>query len=244
MAVKQYTKEQINGQIESVLADNSTQAISASDVRSVVKDYITSSTYAPVLIYAGIIKHDEGSGSAAESIKELYFNPDFFQKQSALLTNTINIYQLSTTVAAASNGTYTVTPSGGDGEGLIVKLTVSSNTVTNMEILQAGSGYKEGNVLSFTVGSSSLTITYNAAIRRTSGATFNMTQNTDNTFLNHKINNTIVAATPMDFSNGTNETLSIQNEVTALNTIVLRLDTGVTFDDHYQHIQLYRVAGI
>lgn len=244
MAVKQYTKKLIEDAIDQQLADNSSQAITAANVRSIVKDYMTSSMYAPVLIYSGIIKHDEGSGTAAESIKELYFNPDFFQKQSALLTDTLNIYQLSTTAVAASNNSYTVSPSGGSGEGLVVTLTVSSNTVTGLEISQAGGGYKEGDVLSFTVGGSSLTITYNAAIRKTSGATFNMTQNTDNTFLNHKINNTIVSATPMDFNLETNESLSVQNEVTSLNTIVLKIDTGATYNEHYQHIQLYRVAGI
>ena len=162
----QYTRKEIENRIDSQLADNSSQAITAADVRGVLKDYMTSSMYAPALIYAGIIKHDEGSGTAVESIKELYFNPDFFQKQSVLLTNSLNIYQLSTTVVAASDGEYTVSPSGGNGEGLVVKLTVSSNTATSMEILQAGGGYKEGDVLSFTVGGSSLTITYNAAIKK------------------------------------------------------------------------------
>jgi hypothetical protein len=245
MAIKQYTKKLIENAIDQQLADNSSQAITAANVRSVVKDYMTSSMYAPVLIYSGIIKHDEGSGTAAESIKELYFNPDFFAKQLVNdPTNAYNIYKLSNTTAAASNNSYTVSPSGGSGEGLVVTLTVSSNTITAMEINQAGGGYKEGDVLVFTVGGSSINMTYNAAIRKTSGAVFNMTQNTDNTFMNHKINNTIVSATPMDFSLGTNESFSVQNEVTSLNTIVLKLDTGSTYNDHYQHIQLYRVAGI
>ena len=244
MAIKQYTKKLIENAIDQQLADNSSQAITAANVRSVVKDYMTSSMYAPVLIYSGIIKHDEGSGAAVESIKELYFNPDFFQKQSALLTNTLNIYQLSATAVAASNNSYTVSPSRGSGEGLVVTLTVSNNVITAMEISQAGGGYKEGDVLTFTVGGSSLTITYNAAIRKTSGSTFNMTLNTDNTFMNHKINNTIVSATPMDFSNPTIQSFSVQNEVISLNTIVLKLDTGVTYAEHYQHVQLYRVAGI
>ena len=244
MAIKQFTKKLINDRIDNVLADNTTQAINASDFRSVIKDYIASSTYAPILIYAGIIKHDEGSGLADVSIKELYFNPDFFQKQSALLTNSLNIYQLSATAVAASNNIYTVSPSGGNGEGLVVNLTVSSNVITSMEISQAGGGYKEGDVLSFTVGGSSLTITYNAAIRSISGASFNMTQNTDNTFFNHKINNTIVSATPMDVSIGTTESFDIVNKVTSSNTITFLLDTGTNSNDHYQHVQLYRVAGI
>jgi hypothetical protein len=235
MAIKQYTKK---------LIENAIQAITAANVRSVVKDYMTSSMYAPVLIYSGIIKHDEGSGSAAESIKELYFNPDFFQKQSALLTNTLNIYQLSATAVAASNNSYTVSPSGGSGEGLVVTLTVSNNVITAMEISQAGGGYKEGDVLTFAVGGSSLTITYNAAIRNSDTWNFNITQNADNTYSDHKENNTIISATPVNFGIGTNESLVIQNQITADNTMRIRLDTGNNASEHYQHIQLYRVAGI
>ena len=52
---KTFNKKQINDQIESVLADNTSQAISAADVRSVAKDYMTESMSAPLLIYAGQI---------------------------------------------------------------------------------------------------------------------------------------------------------------------------------------------
>ena len=75
---KTFTKKQIDDAIDSQMADNTSQAITASNVRSIVKDYMTASTYAPVMIYAGIIKG--GPDAASATVKDLYYNPDFFQK--------------------------------------------------------------------------------------------------------------------------------------------------------------------
>ena len=240
MATTQYTRKQIENRIDSQLADNSSQAITAADVRGVLKDYMTSSTYAPVLIYAGIIRDQSFQGSNTQPIvKDLYFNPDFFAKQSPSdPTNTYNIYQLSSiSVPGAANGTNTYFPSGGNGTGLVISITVSSNVVTEMEILQAGAGYEEGDVLNLTVGGISLTITYNAAIRHSIVSTFDITTNTDQTYMNHKENNTIISATPLDG----NITFR-QNYISSVNTIVLDNASGT--DVYKQHVQLYRVAGI
>ena len=184
----QFTKNQIDTKITTDLADNSTKAISAQDVRDIVKDYITASTYAPVMIYAGILKHDEGSGSADRSIKELYYNPDFFAKQLANdPTNANNIYKLSTIVVTANNNTYIVTPTSGDGEDLKLSIVVTSNQITSMTVIEPGFGYKVGDVLSFTVGATSLTVTYQGAVRAgASNDLFALTTNADNTYLNHK----------------------------------------------------------
>ncbi len=240
----QFTKNQIDTKITTDLADNSTKAISAQDVRDIVKDYITASTYAPVMIYAGILKHEEGSGSADRSIKELYYNPDFFAKQLANdPTNAYNIYKLSTIVVTANNNTYTVTPTGGDGEDLRLSIVVTANQVTSMTVIEPGFGYKVGDVLNFTVGATSLTVTYQGAVRAgTNNQLFALTTNTDNTYLNHTENNTVVAGTPVGYNQASSEGLVRDAKISANNVLTARIDLGGEHPEHYQHIQLYRVA--
>ena len=240
----QFTKNQIDTKITTDLADNNTKAISAQDVRDIVKDYITASTYAPVMIYSGILKHDEGTGSADRSIKELYYNPDFFAKQLANdPTNAYNIYKLSTIVVSANNNTYLVAPSSGDGEDLKLSIVVSSNQVTSMTVIEPGFGYKVGDVLNFSVGATSLTITYQGAVRAgVANQLFALTINTDNTYLNHTINNTVVAGTPLGYSQGSSEGLIRDARITTNNILASRIDLGTEVPSHYQHIQLYRVA--
>ena len=240
----QFTKNQIDTKITTDLADNNTKAISAQDVRDIVKDYITASTYAPVMIYSGILKHDEGTGSADRSIKELYYNPDFFAKQLANdPTNVYNIYKLSTIVVSANNNTYLVAPSSGDGEDLKLSIVVSSNQVTSMTVIEPGFGYKVGDVLNFSVGATSLTVTYQGAVRAgVANQLFTLTTNTDNTYLNHTINNTVVAGTPLSYSQGSSEGLIRDARISANNVLASRIDLGAEVPSHYQHIQLYRVA--
>ena len=240
----QFTKNQIDTKITTDLADNNTKAISAQDVRDIVKDYITASTYAPVMIYSGILKHDEGTGSADRSIKELYYNPDFFAKQLANdPTNAYNIYKLSTIVVSANNNTYLVAPSSGDGEDLKLSIVVSSNQVTSMTVVEPGFGYKVGDVLNFSVGATSLTVTYQGAVRAgVANQLFALTTNADNTYLNHTINNTVVAGTPLGYSQGSSEALIRDARLTANNILASRIDLGTEYSENLQHIQLYRVA--
>jgi hypothetical protein len=240
----QFTKNQIDTKITTDLADNNTKAISAQDVRDIVKDYITASTYAPVMIYSGILKHDEGSGSADRSIKELYYNPDFFAKQLANdPTNAYNIYKLSTIVVAANDNTYLAAPNGGDGEDLRLSIVVSSNQVTSMTVIEPGFGYKVGDVLTFSVGATNLTVTYQGAVRAgVANQLFALTINTDNTYSNHTINNTVVAGTPLGYSQGSSEGLSRDARLTTNNILASRVDLGDEYSENLQHIQLYRVA--
>lgn len=246
MPTTQDTRKQIEQSIDLLLADNSSQDITAADLRSIVKNSMTSSMYAPIMIYSGIIKHDEGSGTADVSIKELYFNPDFFAKQLASdPTNSYNIYKLSSINATgAADGTFSYQIPGGSGEGLVLNITTASNLVTAMEVGAYGAGYKVGDVMSFNIGTTTLSITYQGAIRHNTSATFDITTNTDQTYLNHKENNTIISATPVDANVGGGEVFDVQNEITSPNVIQIKLDTGNTYDDHYQHVQLYRIAGI
>ena len=236
----QYTRKEIENRIDSQLADNSSQAITAADVRGVLKDYMTVSMYSPVMIYSGIIKNAP-SGTVGDYVKELYFNPDYFETQNETSpTSSSNIYQLSSTsVPGAANGTSTYFPTGGSGQDLAVSITVSANLITNMSISVQGAGYVVGDTLSLTVGGTNLTITYNGAIRHSSGSTFTMTTSLG---VSHKENNTIVSATPKDITIGNAEQLEMSSYISATNTIILKLEDDN--DPKEQHVQLYRIAGI
>ena len=96
MAILQYAKRTIDSKIEELINDNASKDISAADVRSIVKDYVTNSTYAPVMIYAGILKRRSGSGSDNSIIEDYYYNSEYFNQQfenSPMATG--NIVQLS-----------------------------------------------------------------------------------------------------------------------------------------------------
>lgn len=249
MAYKTYTKGQIEYEIDSVLADNSTQSITAEDLRDVIKDYVTASTYAPVMIYAGILHHYEGTGDSARSIKELYYNPDFFAKQEADdPTNSYNIYKLSSISVTANNNTYVIAPTGGDGENLRLSIVVTANQVTSMTVIEPGSGYKVGDVLNLQVGATALTITYQGAVRAPSNNTypnnisFTLTQNLDNLFFNHTENNTIVSATPVSYSHDMSTSLYRINRISDPNVLRCVILQGDDPLENLQHIQLYRVA--
>ena len=229
----QYTRKEIENRIDNQLADNSSQAITAADVRDVLKDYMTVSMYSPVMIYSGI--------TGGDYIKELYFNADYFQTQNETSpTSSSNIYQLSAvSVPGATSGTSTYFPTGGDGQDLVVSITVSANLITSMSILVQGAGYVVGNTLSLTVGATSLTITYNGAIRHSSGSTFTMTTSLG---VSHKENNTIVSSTPRNITILGSEQLEMSSYISATNTIILKLEDNN--DPRSQNVQLYRIAGI
>ena len=137
MAIIQYAKRTIDSKIEELINDNTSKDISAADVRSIVKDYVTNSTYAPVMIYAGILKRRSGSGSDNSIIEDYYYNSEYFNQQSENSPMaTGNIVQLSAVGApGTANGTYTQRygdVSSGTGD-LLLEYTVSSNVITNLK---------------------------------------------------------------------------------------------------------------
>lgn len=245
MATTQYTRDDIDAKIAADLADNTTKDISAADVRTIVRDYITSSTYAPIMIYAGILKHDEGSSSADVSITDLYYNPDFFRPQLPTdPTNSSNPVQLSTTgVPGVADGDTTVS-FGVSPYQLSVKFTVASNVITRMDVLKPGYGLSPGDTFTTTLGSTSLTITYNGVVTSNGSTGFNhrfiLSTNVNQTNRDHRADNTIISATPKFHDT---EIKVCANEITANNELYSRLDTNTSaYGEHYQHVQLYRIA--
>lgn len=260
---KSFTKKQIDDAIDSQMADNTSQAITASNVRSITKDYMTGSMAAPMLIYAGQIK--SGATAADCVVRDQYYNPDFFQKQNnSNLTSTDNIISVdSITMAGLADGTYTETLVGGP-EGLIT-FTVASNLITSIEITEPLVGAQIGD--SFTLkGGYTNVITYNGVIRPqdASGSIpetyFKLTENSDNTYEKHSNINTVVSTTNKILSIGAGPTLAFshneKNEILfgyadslaklQSKTVFTSSSTNppqVTTSYRTQHIQLYRLPG-
>lgn len=259
MPQRTYTKNQINARIDSVLADNTGQDITASDVRSVVKDYMTTSFSAPLLIYSGQIL--AGADVAGSVVKDHYYNPDFFQvQQETNPTTSDNIYQLSTvSVPGTADGEYTIGNPTGKGDQLELKVTVASNLITKMEVISPGVGYILGDSWTTSIGSNTVTVTYNGVIRpvfvSSTGTYFTLTQNDDATEGRHSNVNTLISATPKSFSYSTSNSTGIRQTVkneflpvgesrcyfTNYHTYTNPSNDQATVDRHYQHIQLYRL---
>ena len=172
MAILQYAKRTIDSKIEELINDNTSKDISAADVRSIVKDYVTNSTYAPVMIYAGILKRRSGSGSDNSIIEDYYYNSEYFNQQSENSPMaTGNIVQLSAVGApGTANGTYTQRygdVSSGTGD-LLLEYTVSSNVITNLKVTYAGFGIRPGSTYNLVLSGVTIVVTYNGVISKNS----------------------------------------------------------------------------
>jgi hypothetical protein len=205
MAIIQYAKRTIDSKIEELINDNTSKDISAADVRSIVKDYVTNSTYAPVMIYAGELKRRSASGSNDSIIKDYYYNSEYFNQQNENSPMAAgNIVQLSAVGApGTANGTYTQRygdVSSGTGD-LLLEYTVSSNVITNLKVTYAGFGIQPGSTYNLVLSGVTIVVTYNGVISKNSSAgsahRFTMSTNLDipangNAIRNHYKGNTLL----------------------------------------------------
>ena len=261
---KTFTKKQINDQIESVLADNTSQAISAADVRSVVKDYMTESMSAPLLIYAGIWREKtNNSGSDPDPdipsyVEDQYYNPDFFQLQSDNgPIGASNIYMADTVNLPGVNGLVQLRSA--VENGLKVTINVTNGLLAAMTIQEHGTGFVVGQTINLfnTNGTSfaALTLTYNGAVRpvsENSNARFDLTFSSDNSYQNHNVGNTILSATPLDTvgykvtgNNSSRETYFGGISFDGNNRLKCRnaLISTVSGESHKTYVQIYRIPG-
>ena len=206
MAIIQYAKRTIDSKIEELITDNNSKDISAADVRSIVKDYVTNSTYAPVMIYAGQLKRRSASVSDNSINEDYYYNSEYFNQQNETNpTASTNIVQLSTVgVPGATNGTSTQRygdVSSGNGD-LLFEYTILSNVITNLKIIYAGFGIRPGSTYNLVISGTTVVVTYNGVISKNSSAgsehRFSMSTNLDiptsgSVFIrNHEKGNTLL----------------------------------------------------
>lgn len=241
MSNNQYSKKEINDKINQLFADNEDQAITANDLRIITRDYMNGSSSSPMLIYSGkwqakaelapLYYSNSSQGPAdyygdkvsyEEKITDTYIDTDFFRQHNPdKPTSTSNLWSIDTVaVPGADDGIEYLYPDGNDFSTSI-KLTISSNVITKLEIVQQGGNHEKGKTKEYDVAGNPIVLTYNSVInhdgRSVSSQKFKLTTNSSRRSheKNHTTSKTIVQVTPLrtDTTTGTYGKLVKTNEV-------------------------------
>ena len=136
-------------ELKDLLADNSTKAISAQDVRTIV-----TSNYQPVLIFAGRIYSDNTTSLAFDFMRTQYYNSDYFGQDSIMSPGGNSPWVIDNNGSGISNGQYTdvalvqnawnsqnMASIGGNSTNATFDVTVSGGVVTGVTLKQPGVGW-------------------------------------------------------------------------------------------------------
>jgi len=144
-------------ELEDLLADNATKAISAQDVRTIV-----TSNYQPVLIFAGRIYADNATTLSFDFMRTQYYNSDYFGQDSIMSPSGNSPWVISSVGTSIPNGQHTdvaleqnawngqnMTSIGGNSTNATFDVTVSGGVVTGVTLKQPGVGWipKTNNIL-------------------------------------------------------------------------------------------------
>ena len=143
--------------LEGLLADNSTKAISALDVRTIV-----TSNYQPQMIWAGFFTDAGNVPQEIQRCRTMYYNPSFFSAAAITASSSTACWKVANAGTGVPDGTYTnqtLTPPatyggfggsgvawsnvGGEAFGAVFNFTVAggSGQISNIELVSAGSGW-------------------------------------------------------------------------------------------------------
>tara|TARA_R110000764_G_C10904442_1_gene371903 strand:+ start:112 stop:843 length:732 start_codon:yes stop_codon:yes gene_type:complete len=234
------TRRLLKDTISNKLPDNTTQSITAENIRDVTRNLILPATFAPVMIYAGTINKN--------NIVDKYYNPAYFVAQNESdPTASYNILKTDDRIVSGSDQTGTVFVTSPNGIDMVCEYTISSGLITNFRIVEPGGGYKVGEEISMDIGNSVKVFTYQGVIRETStDYLYDMTPNWDQENFNHQADNTIVSATPVGVSVGVNDYFVVQNGMSSLNKLVCKYTkaSGNSSEtSQSQFVQIWRVPG-
>tara|TARA_R110000803_G_scaffold161730_1_gene225378 strand:+ start:183 stop:899 length:717 start_codon:yes stop_codon:yes gene_type:complete len=238
--MSQQTQAGIQLLIDNRIADNNSKDISAGDVREVLTA-MNQSFSGPVMIYHGQLKSDNGGSSYDAKIDDYYVNLAFWKQQvPGSPTSSTNLVQLNTTgVPSAPDGSPTVTLLG----GLVLKLTVASNVITQLEVLKIGGGVRVGSVTAYTFHGTALTFTYNGIITpklpNFTGTFARFILSTSTAGGDHTADNTLIQASIVDSQNYID---FMRNEMTATNELACYFKGVTGNDSKFQNLTLWRVA--
>ena len=136
-------------ELEDLLADNATKAISAQDVRTIV-----TSNYQPVLIFAGRIYADNATSLGFDFMRTQYYNSDYFGQDSIMSPNGNSPWVINSAGFGIPDGQYTnvaldqnawngqnMTSIGGNSTNATFDVTVSGGAVTGVTLKQPGVGW-------------------------------------------------------------------------------------------------------
>ena len=142
--------------LEGLLADNTSKAISALDVRTIV-----TSNYQPQMIYAAFFT-DNGAPTNEHFSRVMYYNPSFFSDVAIDAGSDTACWKVTNAGVGVPDGTYTnqtLTPPatfkgyggsglawstiGGEAFGAVFNFTVTggSGQISNVELVAPGSGW-------------------------------------------------------------------------------------------------------
>ena len=234
------TRRILKNTISDKLPDNTTQSITAENIRDVTRNLILPATFAPVMIYAGVISKND--------IIDKYYNPAYFAAQNESdPTANYNILKTDNRIVSGPDETDIVFVTSPNGIDMVCEYTISSGLITNFRIVEPGGGYKVGEEISMDIGNSVKVFTYQGVIRKTStDYIYDITQNLDQENFNHKADNTIVSATPVGVSVGSNEYFVVQNGMSTLNKLRCKfIIAGGNSPEasQSQFVQIWRVPG-
>lgn len=136
-------------ELKDLLADNSTKAISAQDVRTIV-----TSNYQPVLIFAGRIYADNATSLSFDFMRTQYYNSDYFGQDSIMSPGGNSPWVIDNNGSGIPNGQYTdvaleqnawnsqnMASIGGNSTNATFDVTVSGGVVTGVTLKQPGVGW-------------------------------------------------------------------------------------------------------
>lgn len=136
-------------ELEDLLADNTTKAISAQDVRTIV-----TSNYQPVLIFAGRIYADNATSLSFDFMRTQYYNSDYFGQDSIMSPGGNSPWVIDNNGSGIPNGQYTdvaleqnawnsqnMASIGGNSTNATFDVTVSGGIVTGVTLKQPGVGW-------------------------------------------------------------------------------------------------------
>jgi len=234
------TRRLLKNTISDKLPDNTTQSITAENIRDVTRNLILPATFAPVMIYAGSISKN--------TIIDKYYNPAYFVAQNESdPTASYNILKTEDRIASGPDETDTVDVVSPNGIGMICEYTISSGLITNFKIIEPGGGYKVGEEISMDIGNSVKVFTYQGVIRKTStDYLYEMTTNGDQENFNHKADNTIISATPAAAGVASDGYFVVDNGMSTLNTLSCKFVIGqlnTPAASVSQFVQIWRAPG-
>ena len=231
MSNNQYSKKEIKNKINELFADNEEQAITASDLRAITRDYMAGSASSPILIYSGrwtaklkskLYYYSTGNNPPAsyygdeivydQEIRDTYIDTDFFRKHNPdKPTSTSNLWSVDKTgVPGADDGIVYVKPDRADPKMTIIKLTIKSNVISKLEIENQGGYHRKGTTYQTAIAGTSIVLTYNSVITHGGSSdvrqSFTLTTNPNRREgeVNHSPMKTVVQVTPNAYGTGDN----------------------------------------
>ncbi len=247
-------------ELEDLLADNTTKAISAQDVRTIV-----TSNYQPVLIFAGRIYSDDVTGLSTDILRVQYYNQEYFG--SNFTNNSTSPWIIESNGSGITNGTYenvqlvqnawngtNMNNIGGNSTNATFDVTVTNGSVTSVTLKAPGSGWigkTSGPTIAGQTGDLDINGNQSASLRfngplimnSQSGGLLDFNMSTDTTNGNHTIINSIISSsaaskrsaasnreTVVTLANASNDEIAVNNKL---------------YVEHWEagcYVQIWRVA--